>query len=999
MRLGKRFLLLFLALSLGPLLAFFVLANENGRRAIEQSLGRLFELKAAQAVAALDGEVAALQGTVKAWAALEWMQDVLNDDVDGRLTTFLMQQVRSQPLLSGARVTNAAGTVIAASRPEWVGAPDQPPARVATGACHDEGQGGPDGALLTCRYPIRASFDDTRIIGGLEVSWNLPALFRQPYPYAGPATEPGDLVLLRRDGLVVFAPARWQGWVMVRNIVQDGSLAASRAAAGARGHVLERIQGEECLIGFAHSRGPSGWSALVLQDSTSAFAPVRRLRSIVFTSGTLLALVVAGLSVFVARRLTQPLLEIEKAARRVAAGDLSVQIVPRSSDELGSLAASFDRMVHDLREQHAQRVDKEYVDSLLASMVDGLLVIDAAGRVERVNPGLLALLGCEARDVIGRPAAELFAEGKDGLDAQVLEPARRSGAVREVELHLVERSGAQIPVSLSAGLLPAQGAAEPPIVCIAADERRRKSIERALQQAREAAEASSRAKDGFLATISHEVRTPLHGILGVVDLITGKRLGATPPEYAESLRRSAEALLAVVNQVLDFSKLDAGKVALERSEFVLGDLVDGVGEILASRAREKDLELVTRVEASLPARVIGDAGRLRQVLLNLGGNAIAFTRRGEVVIHASPGPPGTALVSFAVSDTGIGIPESDRSRLFQPFSQLDQTSTRASGGTGLGLAISRHLVRLMGGEIDLESEVGRGSTFRFAVPLEPVADTLSVADAGAFSLAGRRVLVVDDNATNRFVAREMLNGWGVSVTEASDGWDALERLRGREEGEPFDLALIDFQMPEMDGGQLAVEIRKDAVLASLPLVLLTSVPLHGEAVRMMKLGLDGCLTKPVRQAALRDTIAAVLLKRERAGGRPGGLTLVDTSLRRERRRVLVALSDEAASRHTRALFEQAGCVVGVARDAAEVLALCAAERHDLVVMAAALEDARSVLPQLREHQGESSRPRLVLVGSEEDKNASSLVEADDRVNEGLEQADVERILSRLPSSR
>jgi PAS domain S-box-containing protein len=963
MRLATRFLLLFLALSLIPLVAVFVFAYENGRRALEDSLGRLFELEAAQSIAAFDREVLTAQGTTRDWATLEWMQDVLIEDVDGRITSFLMQQARSRPLLASARVASAQGTVVAASHPERVGEPIATQEAQPAGGCTDApwrpGQRGP---LLVCSYPIPASFDASRIVGQLLASWDLPALFRQSQQQASRGTGHGELVLLRRDGLVVHAPERWQSQLLGVSLARVGSSAASRAAAGERGYLVESIEGEEYLVGFDHSRGASGWSALVLQDTRLAFAPVHRLRSTVIGGGTLLAVLVALLSAFVARRVTGPVLEIEAAARRVASGDLAVALEPRSSDELGSLAASFNRMVRDLREQHAQRVDKEYVDSLLAHMIDGLLVIDGEGRVERVNAGLLALVGREASELVGQPAAALFAEGSEGLQARVLEPARRSGAAREVEMQLVERSGAKIPVSLSAGLLPAQGAEEPSVVCIAADVRRRKGSERALVEAREAAEASVRAREGFLATISHEIRTPLHGILGVVDLMAGRRAGPAPAEYADSLRRSTEALLAIINQILDFSKLDAGKMELELREFDLRDCVEGVSEILGPRAREKDLELVVRFDAGVPQRVVGDAGRLRQVLLNLGGNAIAFTRRGEIVIHVGLGPQGTSLLRFAVSDTGIGIPDAARPRLFQPFSQLDQSSTRALGGTGLGLAICRRLVELMGGEIGFESEEGRGSTFRFSAELPAVAAEPRDAPADLDSLRGRRVLVVDDNATNRFVAREMLSQWGATVTEASDAWEALEVLRGGGEAGPaFDLALIDYQMPEMDGGQLAGQIRKDPALAGLPLVLLTSVPLHGEAVKMMKLGLDGCLTKPVRQATLRDTIAAVLRRREAPG--PGGhLSLVGPRTPRAGGRVLLVDPDELAAVREREVFERVGCRVRSTEGEQEAVAACAEENPDVVVLGAALHDAPDVMRRIlaREPSG-SARPAVVIL--------------------------------------
>jgi PAS domain S-box-containing protein len=979
MRLGTRILLLFLTLSLGPLLVVFLLAYQNGRRAIEQSLGQLFELRAQAATSALDRELVTIEATGRAWAALELMQDALGDDVDGRVTTFLMAQGGTQPLLAAARVTNVSGTVVAASRPEWVGEAFALPAH-GQGGCQDVPSAAEGGAIVACRYPIRASFDETRTVGGLELSWDLAQLFRQESARRSLGVDPAELVLLRRDGSVALAPPRWRT-VLARDPGLRGSQAAALAARGERGYVRESVDGNEHLIGFDRSRGVSGWSALVMQDAVVAFAPVNRMRLLVTGIGTVIALSVAALSVFVARRLTGPLLEIDAAARRVAAGDLGVRLEPRSRDELGSLAASFDSMVQDLREQHAQRVDKEYLDSLLASMVDGLLVIDPAGRVERVNPGLLGLLGCEAVEVVGRRAAELFAEGLDGLEARVLEPARRAGSVREVEMQLVGRDGGRIPVSLSAGVLPA-GTTPAPVVCIASDERRRKSIEQALEQARAAAEASSRAKDGFLATISHEIRTPLHGILGVIELIARKRLGPAPQEYLENLQRSAEALLAVVNQVLDFSKLDVGKVELERAEFDLRDCVASVADVLGPRAREKDLELVARVDAALPSRVVGDESRLRQVLLNLGSNAITFTRRGEVVIRAEP--LGTARVQFAVSDTGVGISQADRERLFQPFSQLDQSSTRRAGGTGLGLAISRQLVRLMGGEIEVDSEPNHGSTFRFAIELETAAQQ-PPPPAGS-ALAGRRVLVVDDNATNRFVAREMLSGWGASVSDASDGWEALELLRtGAESGAAFDLAIVDFQMPEMDGGQLVSQIRGDPRLGSLPVVMLTSVPLHGEAVRSMRGGLDGCLTKPVRESVLRDTLAAVLHQRRAAsrgarapGSRPALVLIVDP--------------DELAARRGREAFERAGCSVALARGRAEALELAAEAPPSAVLVAAALPDASDLAHDLRRRDG-AAGVHTVVVAFGEGAGAAAATQFDRVVPGVLDEDAVRAVLS------
>ena len=422
------------------------------------------------------------------------------------------------------------------------------------------------------------------------------------------------------------------------------------------------------------------------------------------------------------------------------------------------------------------------------------------------------------------------------------------------------------------------------------------SMMTSLQNKSRQAEAANRIKSDFLATMSHEIRTPMNGVIGMVELLKSTSLTSEQREFAVSISQSAEALLAIINDILDFSKIEAGKLDLEMIDFDLRHALENMGDMLALKAQEKGLEYVCMIHHKVPSLLNGDPGRLRQIMVNLAGNAIKFTNKGEVVIRAilEKEDETHANIRFSVSDTGVGIPRDSIERLFNQFTQVDSSTTRKYGGTGLGLAISKQLAMMMGGQIGVESQEGRGSKFWFTAVFRKQLQNKGERTVYHENIRGKHILVVEDNETNRCVLREQLTACGCRHKEVSSGMEALEVLRGAVvDKDAFEIAIIDMQMPGMDGETLGQKIKKDPELKNTKLVMMTSVGKRGDARRFKDIGFAAYLTKPVKQSQFYNCLSLVTgMQKDTSDDKSAGIVTRHSIAEYQKRRVRFLLAED-----------------------------------------------------------------------------------------------------------
>ncbi len=500
-----------------------------------------------------------------------------------------------------------------------------------------------------------------------------------------------------------------------------------------------------------HIPGPPQLILLTAQSMRDAFGPLKQLQQYLWLA-MLLGLVVQTVGVMltvrsVTRRLSAFVDKLRTIGRQGALGEQMPETGPA---ELRDMARSFNHMTEQLQQT---TVSRDYVDDVLNSMTDTLLVTTPEGLIQRANPAACKLLGYREDELMGRALNVVYpeAEAEFLTTNRQANPSPNGHAPLGLETTYRSKDGLYIPVSFSGAFMGRRDGTLQGIVCVAQDITERKRSEDALRQAKEQAESANQAKSIFLATMSHEIRTPMNGVIGMSGLLLDTALSDEQREFAETVRQSGEALLVIINDILDFSKIEADKLDLELIDFDLRTTVEDVLDLLSEQAHRKGLELTCQINADTPSRVSGDPGRIRQVLTNLVGNAVKFTETGEVNVRVSLNQREAqdVIIRFAITDTGIGIAPESQAKLFEPFSQADGSTTRKYGGTGLGLAISKQLATLMGGDIGLASTLGEGSTFWFTVHLTALSKPSLL--TRLVNLHELRILCVDDNETNRKV--------------------------------------------------------------------------------------------------------------------------------------------------------------------------------------------------------------------------------------------------------
>jgi PAS domain S-box-containing protein len=713
----------------------------------------------------------------------------------------------------------------------------------------------------------------------------------------------------------------------------------------------------------------------IISDFSELDAKMTRFREI---SGLVLIvslLATALVSDRLVRLITEPIMQLAALAERVSTReDYTLRAGTVGKDELGKLVGSFNQMLERVQdrdaalqsakddlemrvlartqelqmevneriraEKHLQYSLKELKD--LESALDHHCIVvrtDRRGLITFVNEKFCSISKYSREELMGMDHRLINSGFHSKEFITDLWRTIKNGQVWKGEIKNRAKDGSLYWVDTTIVPFCDEQGYPQQYIAIRTDITEIKRVEEDLRGAKETAEEASRAKSEFLANMSHEIRTPLNGVMGMTDLVLDTDLSDEQREYLETVKMSADSLLTVINDILDFSKIEAGKIDLEAIDFNLRDCLEMSLKTLAVKADQKGLELLCEVAPEVPDAVRGDAGRLRQIIINLAGNAIKFTNKGEVVlkIQAEASDANHLRLRFTVADTGIGIPKEKLKAIFDPFSQADTSTTRKYGGTGLGLTISSRLVAMMGGTIWVESEPGRGSQFHFTARLAP-ADAKAI-EAGAIApssvLRAVKVLVVDDNPTNRRILEGMLGRWEMKSSSVEDGEKALTKLsEAQEAGEPFALILTDMHMPGMDGFELIEKIRQSPHASAATIVMLTSAGHRGDAARCREMRVAAYLLKPVRQSELREAIARALGAREQQGASSliTRYSLQDAPESSASLRILLAEDNPVNQRLASRLLEKRGHSVALAGNGSEALAALEKERFDLVFM-------------------------------------------------------------------
>jgi PAS domain S-box-containing protein len=600
------------------------------------------------------------------------------------------------------------------------------------------------------------------------------------------------------------------------------------------------------------------------------------------------------------------------------------------------------------------------------SINDSVYITDMNDKIIFVNKVFCKTYGYREKDILGKPSKLLWKEESINDEVKdILSTINEYGW--KSELYHKRKDGSEFPISLSRSVIKDDNGNEIAVVGVAHDITERKRTEEELQKAKEAAESAARAKTEFLTNVSHEIRTPLNAIIGMTELVLDTGLTSEQQEYLKVVQTSSEALLSLIDDILNFSKIETAQMELEEVNFNLTEVIEKVADIFSVRAAAKGLELLCYVEPDVPAWVIGDPTRLRQILINLVDNAVKFTEQGDVAIkvsrlksaHAVDGKKDTVGVHFMISDTGVGVSTEQRARIFDKFYQADNTVTRRFDGTGLGLSMCKSLVEMMGGRVWLESEVGRGSTFHFSLnfPIGEGKDKDSI-DFSYLDFEEQSILVVDDNDANRLILLKTLSAWGFQVSEAASGTEALSLLRDSKI--KVDLVILDHQMPGMSGVEVARAIRREAEFKNIKIIILSS---RGglESKLLQELDITKSITKPVKQSKLFEMLKLALPVNGQCGTK---YTQSDQTTRRKGQKRILLVEDNADNQTlTKRILEKAGYRVEIAANGQLAVEAAKSFLYDLILMDVQMPvlDGLKATKQIRDLERRKQAGRVPII--------------------------------------